>query len=368
MKLVTTFGAGFVTDINKFPILDDQTFLHIFDVFDNLWLDELFQKKGTPKVLLSDHLTSYNRSFSDTVFFGLPLWLSRETKQWNNEEFSNSNLVKTEHCFNFMINKKQLTRFLLIKLVEIFNLSSYNYTWSGIERNFDLGYIIKELNELQNSTPLTLQQKNKLLSPIELEKKFVSYPGYAEKVNNYARINYGGNRWSWDNVLKPIFTNSAVALISETIDSHLHTLVSGQISTKGSVFTEKTLYSMLGLNFPIWVGGYGQADEWSRLGFDIFEDIVDHSYQHYDTVIERCFYAFYNNLHLLQNLDLAANLRNQNVSRLLSNREKILSLHLDKFIDMQINSMPVDYQIHAKTVNKFFQNSQTNMVNYISSL
>ena len=80
---------------------------------------------------------------------------------------------------------------------------------------------------------------------------------------------------------------SAVALISESADFQ-----------KASVFTEKTLYALMALNFPLFIGGYGHADQLTRMGFDVFDDIIDHSYQYKETLFERCYYAFYNNLEL----------------------------------------------------------------------
>jgi hypothetical protein len=52
------------------------------------------------------------------------------------------------------------------------------------------------------------------------------------------------------------------------------------------------------------------------LGFDVFDDIIDHSYQYMPDPLDRCYYAVKLNLELLQNFDLARSLIEKNQLRL----------------------------------------------------
>ena len=124
---------------------------------------------------------------------------------------------------------------------------------------------------------------------------------------------------------------------------------------RGSVFTEKTLYSVLGLTFPIWVGGYNQAKEWNRLGFDTFDDIIDHSYQDYDTLIERCYFAISNNIELLSNREKVAQVRNSLKDRLMQNCEMLLQNHLAHVVDREIAKFPKDLQLLMPDILKYFR-------------
>jgi hypothetical protein len=117
---------------------------------------------------------------------------------------------------------------------------------------------------------------------------------------------------------------------------------------KAAIFTEKTAYSVVGLTFPIWVGGYKQAQAFEKIGFDVFDDIVDHSYQHYDTLIERCYYAFEKNLRLLTDQTHTYNLRNQCMDRLRNNFELLRNLQTQKFCKEQFDTWPEDLQILMK--------------------
>jgi hypothetical protein len=86
---------------------------------------------------------------------------------------------------------------------------------------------------------------------------------------------------------------------------------------RGWFITEKTFKAFGMLQLPVWWAVPGLVDQVRRMGFDVFDDIVDHSYdnivdqsQRLDAVIEQ--------LHKLSRLDLGS-LRLQQQSRLLAN-------------------------------------------------
>jgi len=80
-----------------------------------------------------------------------------------------------------------------------------------------------------------------------------------------SKINHSGKsdfRWG----LKPQFSNNAyIDLVTET---------EGEIQFN----TEKPLNSFLSLQFPIIFGYKGIVEYYRKLGFDMFDDIIDHSY------------------------------------------------------------------------------------------
>jgi hypothetical protein len=140
--------------------------------------------------------------------------------------------------------------------------------------------------------------------------------------------NYGNNAWVWNNIVGDIFSKSAVSLISESISYE-----------KIINYTEKTLYSMAGLTFPIWVGGYKQADLWKQHGFDTFDDVINHDYQYYDTLLERCFYAINDNLQILTDLDYARDKKQQNMERLKQNWS-LLQPNIQGFCNNSLLKLP----------------------------
>jgi hypothetical protein len=316
-------------DLTGVDRLTNNDVLHIYDVFDKDYIDSIFFKKGTPKYIVSDHITR----FDGVKIYGLPLIAEKIARQLVNEiPFKNSTMT-TSTCFNFVINKKQINRFLCIKLVELFKLSDFNYTWSGVDDKFDMSNIIAELDMLDTQSPLDNAARSFILSPILLKKRFIDFS--TSVTNNTSQIsNVGTVWWQWENGIGDLFLNSAISLITESVAYQT-----------AAVFTEKIVFAALGLTFPIWIGGYNQASEWKRLGFDIFDDIIDHSYQNYNTLIERCYYAFSRNIELLSNKEKATELRLNFKDRLLNNRELLIQNHLAKFVDQEISKFPEDLQL-----------------------
>jgi hypothetical protein len=223
---------------------------------------------------------------------------------------------------NFTANKKQINRYLTIKLVEIFDLDCV-YTWSGDGRSFDMTDTIAELQLVQDES--LLAAKNEILSPIVIDPKFFDSNGV---IWDFAL--------TWNLGLNHVYQKSAVSLIAESLRYQ-----------KGAVFTEKTVLAVAGLTFPIWVGGYGQAQEWKQCGFDTFDDIIDHSYQYCPTLIERCWHAIKLNLELLKNKDLLVQLRNTHLSRLHNNRDLLMSGHLRRHNNTVISTWPEYVQPHV---------------------
>jgi hypothetical protein len=342
MQIISTLGHGRdLTSVDKIDKITRDHVLHVYDVFDQEYVTKILQK-GTPYAIISDHLVT--SPYSNAIpFYGLPLFAERVTKQII-EQFKFNNDISTLNCFNFIINKKQVNRFLCIKFVEYFKLTDFDYTWSAVDQAFDMSNILAELDSLGDQTPLDQSTRSFILSPIQLEKRFIEYGTSSNNSSQVGIKHFGGFSWTWRNGLYELFSKSAISLITESLKYQ-----------QCAVFTEKTLYSTLGLTFPIWVGGYNQAAEWKKLGFDVFDDIIDHSYQSYNTLIERCYYAFANNLELLSNKDKSVELRLSCHDRLLKNRELLLQNHLGNFVDQAIGKYPPELQVCMPNILKQFR-------------
>ena len=240
----------------------------------------------------------------------------------------------TVDCFNFIANKARPWRVFVVKLLEYFDLSTKSYTLHPIIDNFhpgrDVGYHgtdkkIKKFfkwachnnNLIEEHTPLFLKQD----SP------------------NTEHANH------WHSFLKSqVFAPAAVAIITEPYEitwiDHL-------------TYSEKTIYAMLGLNFPLWaVGGIGQADMWKSVGFDVFDDVIDHSYQYHKDPMERSFYAIYDNLEILCDLDKAKKLRDQCADRLIANQQRVYDGQLDKWLRNKVSGYSITTQ---KDLEKYMQ-------------
>jgi hypothetical protein len=357
MRLITVYDnpESLRDKLHGIDYLDSNDLFHLYDVFDNNFIDRMLKEKGKPGVMVNDAFLFYDEMPEGLEFIGLPSWLEQEAKKYSSDEFDDFAPLVTRHCFNFMINKKLVNRYLLLKLVELFRLTNMCYTWSGSGKEFDMSGIINELNQLGNCSPLTDEQRASMFQPVGLIPHFIETPSnQSYQPENTIRstesitgshVPYAGNKVMWEAGLCQLFSTSAVALISESCEFQ-----------KGAVYTEKSLFSVLGLNFPIWIGGYKQAEYWEKLGFDIFSDVIDHSYQYHDTLIERCYWAFAKNIKILTDKDFAKQLRESCCTRLLHNRTQILSDIIGKYTENKMSQYSKEIQETYSRVADIYHN------------
>ena len=322
--------------------LDEDSILYIIDTFSDSDLSWLLKKYGNPKYIVSDSHSffsskHYPRIYTVDIFLK---WLAEGFEKKGKLHLSDE--LITKYSANFMVNKKQLNRYLTIKLCEIFGID-YDYTWSGIGREFDCSKIVDEKNNLNDS--IIDNYWDKILMPINITKKWIPVTR-ADTVGNDVNIaDYGNNFQSWNQGLNKMFQSSAVSLISECIQADF-----------AMTWSEKTYYAIIGLTFPIWVGGYKQQLQFKKLGFDTFEDIIDHSYQYKSTFLERCFYAVYLNLELLKDKPRLDKTRQSCYTRLINNRKKLNSLYLGDYYDKVIATWPKQLQDEISKTDMLTQN------------
>ena len=94
--------------------------------------------------------------------------------------------------------------------------------------------------------------------------------------------------------LAPLYQKSFVEIVSES-----------SFAAPSYMITEKTLNSMYGCNFPIVLAGVGAVDHLRTVGFDLFDDVVDHSYDKIANPFDRIIAAIENNRRLLIDADYA---------------------------------------------------------------
>ena len=294
---------------------------YICDTINPAEVEDFITRLGEPAFVVGDN-AGFVR-YPGQKIYTVPFVSLELEWQCLRKQFTLSRPSSTDWCFNFIINKKQINRHLLIKLIEYLGIDNkkFVYTWSGVDRNFDLTNTIREIDQDALGWPQDF--KAKILSPIEIPVRWIEHPTqkHAPKM---AYVDYGGNSWTWINILQDLMSRSAVSLVSESQQEQL-----------SCVFTEKTLYAVMGFTFPIWIGGVGHADYFQSMGFDIFADVIDHSYQWQPTLIRRCYHALVDNLAIISDLDYARHMRFKHIDRLLSNvhmltHMEILKMHTDR--------------------------------------
>ena len=101
---------------------------------------------------------------------------------------------------------------------------------------------------------------------------------------------------NFNDILRPYYLDSFVEIISETTFENRLLLHSTE---KTGIVTEKYLQSVYGYNFPILISAVGTVKYLKEfLGLDLFDDIVDHSYDSIMDPFERLSTAISSNKHL----------------------------------------------------------------------
>ena len=275
----------------------DQCF-YIKQLLDNSTCNALAHQVVFDHVLIHDDvLKDYNLTF-------YPALLAREEKEFNNQSIQTNWGVRST-TFNFMINKTRLHREFLLVLVKHFKLSNYTYTlcWKtpSIQAS-SLARLTEKYQQLILDTPIDIKTKNFLLGQENLLDRGLQYK-HVKNCENYQSF-----------LQKEVFEPSCVSVITEPV-----------FFEKESILTEKTIMSIYSGTLPIWVGGWRCADALRQFGFDVFDDIVDHSYQNMQDPFDRCYYAIQRNLHLLQDFDCANEFVQNNRARFESNLQLLKS-------------------------------------------
>jgi hypothetical protein len=116
------------------------------------------------------------------------------------------------------------------------------------------------------------------------------------------------NSENFEQFLRKLYTNSFVEIVTET-----------GFPEPAIILTEKYINSVFGCNFPILIAGYGTVEHLRTVGFDVFDDVVNHSYDSIVDPIERLITAIDLNERLLTDGPYVKSLWNKHRDRFLKN-------------------------------------------------
>jgi hypothetical protein len=103
---------------------------------------------------------------------------------------------------------------------------------------------------------------------------------------------HNDNVSNFKNSLSSYYNKTFVELIGET-----------SYTEPAFNLTEKTLNSIYAFNFPIWISSKGTVKFLRDIGLDVFDDIINHSYDQIENPIDRMYRALTDNKKLLIDLD-----------------------------------------------------------------
>jgi hypothetical protein len=251
-------------------------------------------------VLIFNHVVKHEDQLQEYQCLCLPIFMSKEANEFNQQNIKTNWNNKT-HTFNFMINKPRLHREFLLMLVEYFELDNYCHTLAWQHINFNRTSLKKYTSnrlyhDIIESTSVNIEQTDYKFGPEEVLSQGIKN-GNFKNAETYQHL-----------LQKSVFEPSCISLITEPA-----------FFQKETIHTEKTIMAIYGGTLPIWVGGWRQADYMKSLGFDVFDDVIDHSYQDMPDPFDRCYYAVERNIELLKNFDRVSQFIAKNQDRLQHN-------------------------------------------------
>lgn len=168
------------------------------------------------------------------------------------------------------------------------------------------GHLYKQLDKLSSTdfldhNPWQYNDQNDHVKQIMCQgfSKMISKPGnlrfgeannkdiYVTEVGSDTVLDFD-NITNFENNLRPLYRRSFVELVSNRL-----------FCEPTINIDEKFIHTIYGRNFPIMISSLGTVDLYRRFGFDMFDDIIDHSYDIIDNPIDRLYAAVNNNKHLL---------------------------------------------------------------------
>lgn len=245
---------------------------HLHDLLNNSTCDS-----GQHTVIF-DHVLQHDDTLAGHNLVYFPSFMARENTEFI-EQCIQPNWSQRSSTFNFMINKPRPHRIQLLELIQQHGLT--NYTHSLAWRSNTVNHIAVTDYKFGPETVMDRGVKNGNF------RNALTYQGLLQRT---------------------VFEPSCISLITEPVYHERETII-----------TEKTLMAMWAGTLPIWIGGWRIANWLDRQGFDVFADVVDHSYQDLPDPAQRVQRAIESNLDLLQNFDRARDLVHAHRARLQHN-------------------------------------------------
>jgi len=189
------------------------------------------------------------------------------------------------------------------RLVTLSYLFGLGYDQHGYISYLSQRSEIKKLDSLLDCIPWQFLERQEAVRDHMMEGyKIVNHNKdlYVEDYNIYRQTN--DNITNFNSNLRPLYQNSFFEIVSET-----------EFSSPSFLVTEKTANAIYACNFFIILSGQGAVQHFKDIGFDMFDDVIDHSYDSISNPIDRIALAIDRNQRLFTDPDYVKDawIRNQ---------------------------------------------------------
>ena len=267
------------------------------------YLDDLFKFYKDKKFILLTALENLDAYLNNENLIIIP-WGGDITNQRHAYKKTSPILVKnfdSNHTFLSLNRNPRAGRYYSLLLTFGLNLEKYGLISCMFQEqahSLDQRFNWKFTNE---------QQDIRHVMNIGMNKLQHTQLAITDTVDIYGG-GWNNNSANFNNKLSKYYKETFIEIINET--SYVE---------KCFVTSEKTTNSILGCCFPIWLSSPGTVKFYRDMGMDVFDDIIDHSYDTIDNPIDRMNAAITRNKALLTDPDAVKSLWKQNTVRFLKN-------------------------------------------------
>ena len=280
----------------------------IIDLFKNNNID--YQNKN----FISDHYLIFEDFKNFKIDVDSNIFIKNANQFCNELELLIPDKIK--YKFTFMSNKARHHRTLCATIIaNLFDVNDINYSYnSGV-----------------NDSLISLELLLNTNYNFDIEKilpdrwyNFESGPKLDYGARKYNKQNSKMFGFLWSNMYK----NSATSIITEPC-----------FFERGNMITEKTLMAIYSSHFMIWSGAWKLPETIKKLGIDIFDEVIDHSYQYIEHPGKRVVESFLRNQQFLNDIELQEKTREKYIDRLQNNLNLIRDIPR---IKKNLNKLNVD--------------------------
>lgn len=329
-KFYTNFISNHIQNKNVIIGIKDHLTKHHFNPwFDTkplhvYYFENLFQKFSNTKFLLFTSLENLTYYLQAPNLVGIIPWGGDLTNQHCSykklEPVFDKNFNSTTNFISLNRGNRH-HRTVLISLLHYFKINRNGIITCLYQEQ--LPETIQDINWRLNDQIKNLIDVGLKLAKLNKSSNYLT--NFQEDVNIYKNYIENDNVANFENVLRNRYRNSFVEIISET-----------SMTEQCFNLTEKTLNSIYGCNFPIFNSSTGTVQFLRDSGLDVFDDIIDHSYDLIENPAERIFKAVNDNLELLSSSKIK-NIWNQNKPRFSKNVDFVKN-DLYKFYENRTHS------------------------------
>lgn len=269
----------------------------IIDLFNKYNIDYQNKKFISDHYITFEDFENFNLDCENMYFIKYFIFpFSRQTSNWQ-LSFDH----KIDKKLTFMSNKPREHRLLCSTvLANYFDKDAIAYSFVSLPQR---KIVLEEL---------TINTNHNLNLDLVLPNKWITYSPKDEHLTaSRGRAYNKSNTEIFVNCLyDKLYKNSATSIIIEP-----------NFFEKATSFTEKTAMAVYSGHFMIWPGGWKTPDSMKLIGLDVFDDVIDHSYQYIEHPGERVIQAITRNLDFLQDIEKQQQTRLQLKDRLIKNFE-----------------------------------------------